>query len=259
MAGVPGVAVADDEDPTAQVAAALRGLGPPGMVWGRLAVEEESPVGGWTPLDGVEVTLYPATPALLGELDQIRRGARASGAQYDSAVARVQAALATHQRRVESQSAPSPAMAPGALVAEPQQGEVHAAGPTPSPTPDALRSRGGPEPPGGAATPSVAPGERAQTKRSWLQKTDPAGLFVFEAVPSGDWLVVAVRVGPYGAEKLRGQPAPRQAARSQRFLPRAAPPAKEAELWMTRVRVVAGERVGLQLTDRARWLVGPLR
>ena len=83
--------------------------------------------------------------------------------------------------------------------------------------------------------------------------------FAFEGVPSGDWLVVAVRVAPYSAEALRGEPKPRQAGRGQRFLPRATTPAKEAELWVTRVRVVAAERVGLQLTDRARWLAGPLR
>jgi hypothetical protein len=93
----------------------------------------------------------------------------------------------------------------------------------------------------------------------WRQKTDPAGLFAFEGVPSGDWLVVAIRVSPYAAERLRSEPKPRQTGRGLRFLPRVVTPAKEAELWVTRVRVVSAERVGLELTDRARWLAGPLR
>jgi hypothetical protein len=78
-------------------------------------------------------------------------------------------------------------------------------------------------------------------------------------VPSGDWLVVAIRLSPYAAERLRGESKPRQAGRTPRFPPRAAPPSKEAEIWMTRVRVVAAGRVGLELTDRARWLAGPAR
>jgi len=71
--------------------------------------------------------------------------------------------------------------------------------------------------------------------------------------------VVAVRVAPYAAEKLRAAPKPRQSTRTQGFLPRAAGPAKEVELWVTRIHVVTGERVALDLTDRARWLVGPIR
>ena len=92
-----------------------------------------------------------------------------------------------------------------------------------------------------------------------VQKTDPAGLFAFPTVPSGDWLVVAVRVAPYAAEKLRAAPKPRQSTRTQGFLPRTIGPAKEVELWVTRIHVVKGERVALDLTDRARWLVGPIR
>jgi hypothetical protein len=107
--------------------------------------------------------------------------------------------------------------------------------------------------------PGGAREEPGETPHAWREKTDPAGLFAFAAVPSGDWLVVAIRVAPYAAEKLRAAPRPRQTSRTQHFLPRAAGPAKEAELWVTRVRVVAGDRVGLNLTDRARWLVGPLR
>ena len=79
----------------------------------------------------------------------------------------------------------------------------------------------------------------------WRQKTDPAGLFAFPTVPSGDWLVVAVRVAPYAAEKLRAAPKPRQSTRTQGFLPRTTGPAKEVELWVTRIHVVKGERVAL--------------
>ena len=220
VAGAPGSAGAVGEDPAAEVTEALRSLGPPGLVWGRLAIDEESPVGAWTPLGGIEVTLYPATPTLIAELERIRKSARTSAAQHESAVGRVQTALAAHQGRVDGQIAPSPSMGEG-LVAEP---------------------------------PLVQ-----SSRHAWRQKTDPAGLFAFDAVPSGDWLVVALRVSPYGGEKLRAEPRPRQPGRAQHFLPRAAGPTKEAEIWVTRVRVVTGERVGLELTDRARWLVGPLR
>jgi hypothetical protein len=217
VAAVPGIVGAVGEDPAAEVTEALRRLGPPGGVWGRLAVEEESPVGAWTPLADVEITLYPATPALVAELDRIRQSARASAAQYESAVSWAQAALAAHQGRVDRQS-PSPAA-----------------------------------PSGGAASPEPPP-------HPWRQKTDPAGIFAFDAVPSGDWIVVAIRVSPYSAEKLRSDPKPRQAARTaQRFLSRPVTPPKEAELWITRIRVIAGERVALDLSDRARWLVGPVR
>jgi hypothetical protein len=93
----------------------------------------------------------------------------------------------------------------------------------------------------------------------WRQRTDSAGLFAFDPLPSGDWLLVGLRVTPYGPEKLRAEPRPRSATRGQRFTPRASTPPKEAEVWVVRTRVSAGERVGLELSDRARWLVGPLR
>jgi hypothetical protein len=113
--------------------------------------------------------------------------------------------------------------------------------------------------PGGTKAPSDGSPAQDETDHPWRQKTDPAGLFAFSTVPSGDWLVVAVRVTAYSAEKLRAAPKPRQSTRTQGFLPRATGPAKEAEFWVTRVHVVKGERVALDLTDRARWLVGPIR
>ena len=260
MAGAPGGAGAVGEDPAAELTEALRSLGPPGLVWGRLATEEESPVGAWTPLSGVEVTLYPATPALITDLERIRQSARTSAAQYESAVVRVRTALAAHQGRIDRQTAPP--LSPGqGLVAEPPLvAAPRVAKPSVPPEPGLFRPGGlTMARPGGTAVPGGGPQEPGETPHPWREKTDPAGLFAFAAVPSGDWLVVAIRVAPYAAAKLRAEPRPRQTSRSQQFLPRTAGLAKEAELWVTRVRVVAGERVGLNLTDRARWLVGPLR
>jgi len=245
---VPSRVGAIGEDPTTELTEALRGLGAPGMVWGRLLVEEESPVGPWTPLEGIEVTLYPATPALIAELEGIRQSARTSAAQYESAVSRVQAALAAHKSRIERQVTPSTEVD---LVAEPPL--------LPKPRAAKLGESSGSGSAPAAPTPIRVAGPSAEAVRSWRQKTDPAGLFAFDGVPSGDWIVVAFRVSPYGTEKLRSEPKLRQPGRAQRFLPRATGPAKEAEFWITRIRVVAGERVGLELTDRARWMAGPVR
>jgi hypothetical protein len=252
----PRLACAVGEDPVAEIAEALRSLGPPGGVWGRLAVEEESPAGALTPLDAVQVTLYPATPALVTELERIRQSARTSGAQYESAVSRVQAALASHQGRIDAQRPPTPG---DSLVAEPPVLEPRrptaAAPPRTSAAPQA---RAGPERVGGVAASRRPAEEPLEARHPWRQRTDPAGLFAFDAVPSGDWLVVAIRISEYGSEKLRKAPGPQPSARGLRFLPRSSTPPKEAEIWLTRVRVVPAERVGLDLTDRARWLAGPL-
>lgn len=249
--GSPGGVAAVGEDPTAELAEALRGLGAPGMVWGRLVVDEESPVGAWTPLDGIEVTLYPATPALLAELEAIRQSARASAAQYESAVTRVQAALAAHKGRIERQAPPPPEadlVAEPPLLAKPRPKVMEASGP-------GGVTAGSP----GATPPGRSAGPAPEATRTWRQKTDPAGLFAFEGVPSGDWIVVVFRVSPYGTEKVRADSKARQPGRAQRFLPRATGPAKEGEFWITRIRVVAGERLALELTDRARWMTGPVR
>ena len=252
----PRVACAVGEDPGAEVAEALRSLGPPGGVWGRLAVEEESPAGAWTPLEAVQVTLYPATPSLVTELERIRQSARTSGAQYESAVARVQAALAAHQGRIDAQN---PARGTDSLVAEPPVLEprrpIKAAPPKASAAPQA---RAGPERVAGVAVSRRTAEEPLEAPHPWRQRTDPTGIFAFDAVPSGDWLVVAIRVSAYGSEKLRKAPRPEPSGRSLRFLPRSSTPPKEAEIWLTRVRVVPAERLGLDLTDRARWLAGPL-
>ena len=197
------IAAVAAEDPVAELTEALRRLGPPGVLWGRLAVEEESPDGAWTPLAGVEIHLFPAAPALVAELERLRQSARDSGRQYDTAIARLQATLAAYQTHLETAS--------------------HA-------------------PPGA-------------TRRI----TDPAGLFLFDALPSGEWLLVAVRVTPYSAGPSRPEVRRRPSPRAPQFLPKAAEPVKDAEVWLTRVRVGSGERVAVVLTDRARWLVGPAR
>ena len=260
IAGATGDVQAVGEDPAVEVTEALRSLGPSGLLWGRLATEEESPVGAWTPLNGIQVTLYPATPALVAELERVRQSARTSGAQYESAVARVQATLAAHQGRIDRQSPPLPSPGQGLVAEPPLVVAPRAAKPPASPGPSPLRPGVGTTPPSGrAAAPSAALDDSGEPPHPWREKTDPAGLFAFTAVPSGEWLVVAIRVTAYAAEALRAEPKARQTSRTRNFLPRAGAPAKEAELWVTRVRVVAGERVGLSLTDRARWLVGPLR
>ncbi len=246
---LPGAARAAGDDPVPEVARALRSLGPPGALWGRFAIDAESPAGAGTPLDGVEVTLYPATPAIAAELERIRQSARTSGAQYESAVSRVQAALAVHQARVDGQSPrPAPATEDSVPVEPPIPAPTPAAS---SPLPGARTERPGDTASASAGAPSPP--------HPWRQRTDPAGLFAFDPLPSGDWLVVATRVTAYGVEKLRAEPRARAPRRGQQYLPRAATPAKEAEVWVVRVRVGAAERVGLELSDRARWLVGPLR
>lgn len=195
------------ENAPAEVRDALRALGAPGFLWGRVAVEEESPDGAWTPLPNVEVHAYPATPAIVTELDRIRATARDSGTQFDTAISRVQAALGAYRAHVE------------------------------------VASRG--QSLGGAGGP---------VRR---QVTDPAGLFAFDDLPSGDWLLVAIRVSPYARQA--GPTEPRRNASRERFLPPSGEAPKEAELWVRRVRLAADARVGLLLTDRARWLVGPVR
>jgi KDO2-lipid IV(A) lauroyltransferase len=272
IAGTPGLARAVGEDPGAEIAEALKSMGPPGLVWGRLSVEEESPVGPVTPLEGVEVSLYPATPTLVAELERIRQGARGSASQYESAIARVQTTLAVHQGRVDRLTAQPPTLG-DLLVAEPSPVTKPRAEKPAAPAPESelasspfagswtrrsrLPPRGAPATRRSGTTGAPAPDE--PEPHPWRQKTDPAGLFAFSGVPSGDWLVVAVRTAPYAAEKLRAAPKPKASSRTQGFMPRATGPAKEVEIWVTRIHVVKDERVALDLTDRARWLVGPIR
>ncbi len=195
------------EDPAGELTRALRGLGAPGLVWGRVAVEEESAEGPWTPLGGVEVRLYPYIPGLAADLDRIRERARGSGTEYDTAVTRFLERLRDYEAQVA-----------------------------------AVWPAGGP-----------APSDGGPVRKG---TTDGSGLFVFDKVPSGDWLVVAIRLSPYTQPKE--QPRTRR-GRDGAFLSRPPTPAKEAELWVNRVRVEAGARSRLLLTDRARFMAGPVR
>ena len=83
---------------------------------------------------------------------------------------------------------------------------------------------------------------------------------MIEAVPAGAWLLVAVRISPYTGARLRA-PAPagsRRGSEPEKFVPRVTVAPKEAEIWLTEVRITPGERVALELTDRARWFAGPV-
>jgi hypothetical protein len=205
----------------------------------------------------------------VAELERIRQSARASGAQYESAVARIRAALAAHQARVDAKR-PEPVTPEAASPpAGPVPGGTRALAPrVPAPRPSARTgATPGAGPAGSSGTaagppPGAIPGATEAPPHPWRQKTDPAGLFAFDPLPSGDWLVVALRISAYTGEKLRGAPHPRAPSgrgRGLGFLPRTAGPAKGAELWVVRVRGGAGERAGLDLTDRSRWMVGPVR
>lgn len=227
------------DDPAADLGRALS-LGPPGLLWGRLAVEEESPDGAWTSLVGIDVVLYPHLPGILVELERIRDSARTTGRQYESAVTRLQEALRVYKTQIETMN---------------RQGSRGAVPPGPPASPGA--PAGVSSPGGSGAKPEV--GEGVVRRRV----TGEAGVFVFDQLPSGEWLLVATRVIAYQAPpgRAEGRPEDRRAAQlRQRFTPRTATgPAKAAEVWVTRVSVPAGERTRLMLTDRTRWMVGPVR
>jgi hypothetical protein len=201
------------EDPAVELTRALQGLGPPGLLWGRLAVEEESPEGPTTPLAGVEVVAYPYIPSLAADLARIRESARGSGTEYESAVARLQERLKAFEAQVTT------------------------LGPRPAPDPD-----------------------HALVRR---RTTDTSGIFVVEGLPSGEWLLVVVHLTPYSQGKdLHPRPSPIKKGVGDLgggFLTRPRTPAKEAEVWVTRVRVAPGEGTRALLTDRSRFMVGPLR
>jgi hypothetical protein len=209
---------------------------PKGLVWGRLAVEAESPEGERTPLAGVEVTAYPHAPALLAELERIRDGARDSARLYDSAIGRLQEVLRAHAAQVDPDSTP--------------QAEGRA-------SPDAAAPTGPEErqPPG--SPPAGTPRPEGLVKR---RVTDPAGSFAFEELPDGEWLLVAIRVSPYGPGRTpRADPRAAQGRRSGFAARATVAPAQEAEVWLMPVRVQPGDRVRVLWTDRSRFMTGPLR
>src|SRR5262249_62041706 len=97
---------------------------------------------------------------------------------------------------------------------------------------------------------AAEPGDGRDTKHEampgWRQTTDSEGLFVFDGIPSGDWLLVAIHVTPYGTAgggHLEGKkPSP---SRTRNFLPSPTVAFKEAEVWLSRVRVRPADRTAL--------------
>jgi hypothetical protein len=246
----------------AELSRAVKALGVPSALWGRLAVEEESPDGAWTPLAGVAVTLYPYTAGLATDLERIRDGARASGRDYDTAIARLQERLGAHASQVgaltgtSAPTRPAPQPAPAARPpVPPTQSSGLFGRPAGAPRePDPARA-GEPD---GEAPPSSAGGliRRATS--------DPAGLFVFGALPAGDWLVVAIQTSAYSAPHRPPSSSSRRSGissgrLSDGFLERERPQAKEAEVWVIRVRVAPDQPTRVLLTDRSRFMVGPSR
>jgi hypothetical protein len=206
-----------------------------GLLWGRLSVEQESPDGPWTHLSEVEVKVYPYVPETVAQLERIRDSLRGSGTEYETAVGRLKDVLAALETRVVQAAAverPPAQEVTAAMAAALGAGPAEAYAPRPD------------------TSPSVAEGPVRR------RVTDAAGLFVFENLPGGEWLLVALRVTPYriGSDPRRTRRA------GDVFLPRVdGGPAKNAEIWLTRVSVPPGERVRVILTDRARWMAGPLR
>ncbi len=265
------------QDPGREVAEALAALGPPGTLWGRLAVDEESPDGASTPMAGVEVSLYPATPWIEAELQRVRDTARGSGTQFETAVERIRTLLAIHQARIDAQSAGTPLARPAPEPASPGKdaaardkaatGEGSAGSGTGASTAAApgrrgrgsLSSRVFADRPGTTSTADNKPAAPAAPPPLFRQLTDGEGLFVFDAVPAGDWLVVALHIAPYTGERLRSAPPRHPNPRSQQFLTRRVTPPKQAEIWIARTRVPAGGRAALALSDRTRWFTGPVR
>lgn len=103
------------------------------------------------------------------------------------------------------------------------------------------------------------------------RETDPRGFFAVDALPAGEWLVVAVHAAPYRAVQARKPRAPKKpepvrglggglstGVPAPSFLPREKGEAKEVDLWVYRVRVPVRQAVGVTLTDRNRWLTGPV-
>jgi hypothetical protein len=293
LVAVP-LGIAAPESPRSPAAAR-----PPGFLWGRLAVEEESPEGPWMPLSGITVALYPHAATVLADLERIRDQARGSGPDYDAAVGRLQDRLRGYEVELGGQG-PPPAPAPersgwrlfGDRPAAERRAESRSpAGPVPGDRPSGVpvpgdRSPGGPAASGGAGAPPAGAGPVATPQTgagpvatpppgagpvatpspaSPVRRTvtDRHGLFLFPDLPAGEWLLVAIQITDYRAVRSEsGQPGGRRPlgrGGGGAFLPRTVTPAREAEVWVAPVRVTPGERTRLFLTDRGRFLVGPIR
>ncbi|HLE43728.1 MAG TPA: hypothetical protein VJB36_06925, partial [Methylomirabilota bacterium] len=168
----PGRAAGDERPPGGPGSAST------GVVWGRLSVGEESPHGPFTPLPGVDVLAYPLTPGLLRELERIRDTARDSVRQHETAVSRLRGVLRAAGGGSDAAGGPeeaSPEAAP-----QPRGGAAS----------DGSRPEG-PHPPEGARA------DGAGRRRA----TDATGVFAFDDLPPGEWLLVAIRVTPYASRQ----------------------------------------------------------
>jgi hypothetical protein len=204
-----------------------------GMVWGRLSAEEESPHAVFTPLGGIEVVAYPLTPGLLPELERIRDTARDSTRQHETAVSRLRETLRASTGR------------PG-TAGEPVDT-------TPRGAPSGAATSGRPLDGGPGADRSAGTG--ATPRRT----TDPHGVFAFDDLPVGDWLLVAIRVTPYATRKADALSARQRGSRESRFAGSSAPTSiQQGEVWLAPVRVGPQDRVRVFWTDRSRFMVGPV-
>jgi hypothetical protein len=89
--------------------------------------------------------------------------------------------------------------------------------------------------------------------------TDAWGLFRFSRVPTGDWLLVAILITPYRRAPETRAPKPKASRRGPGFLEESAPAPREAEVWVAPVSVEGGRAARVMMTERARWMAGPVR
>jgi hypothetical protein len=263
-----GLGTAAGQADVGEVSRAVKALGSPGTLWGRLAVEEESPDGPWTPLAGVAITVYPYTAELAADLERIRDGARASGRDYDAAIARLQERLGAHATQVAAVTGiPLPVQTPSVTQSSAPSPPSAAKPATQGVLAELAGRLGLAEKPADPAPKDATPpgsGDAAPSSAEGLVRratTDATGVFLFKFLPAGDWLVVAIQTSTYSAPRRPPSSASRAAPGKNRdgFPERERPQAKEAEVWVIRTRVVPDEPARLLLTDRSRFMVGPIR
>jgi hypothetical protein len=265
-----GLGTAAGQAEESELTRAVKALGSPGTLWGRLAVEEESPDGPWTPLAGVAVTVYPYTAELAADLERIRDGARASGRDYDAAIARLQERLSAHATQVSAATGiPVPAQTAPAAPSSPPSSPSSAKPPASQGVLGELAGRLGladkpaTAPPAKDATATGSGGATAASGEGLVRRatTDATGIFLFKFLPAGDWLVVAMQTAAYTTPRRPPSSASRASPGKNRdgFLERERPEAREAEVWVIRTRVTPDETARLLLTDRSRFMVGPIR
>ena len=263
IAGATGDVQAVGEDPAAEVTEALRSLGPPGL---RLGPPRHR---GGVPRGGLDAAQRDPGHPLPGHA-RPRRGARTDPAERADVRRPVRVGGGRGSRRPSpptraasiARAAPLPSPGQGLVAEPPLVAAPRAAKPAASPgtgvrsAPGSARRRRS-RPSGGAERrPRGAPESRRT--RGARRRTRPGSSRSPRSRRATGW---SSRSASRRMRRRRSEPSrrPGSPVGHENFLPRAGAPAKEAELWVTRVRVVAGERVGLNLTDRARWLVGPLR